>query len=242
MSDESTGTAGSPDAGTVATLNHFGVYRFTPEFWGLEGDRRAAVYADLVGSVAAAVGRAHPYQLTPLESDADVMLWTVTAVADGDVPRAFFGGLSRAISPFRRYLQPRDSLWGFTRPSQYSRAKSAQEVDPLTPERSPYLVMYPFTKTSDWYLLGGDIRQTMMNEHIRIGKQYREISQLLLYSAGLQDQEFVVVYETDDLALFSSLVKELRETEARRFTKRDTPVHTGLWCPPDAIESVWAGC
>ncbi len=42
--------------------------------------------------------------------------------------------------------------------------------------------MYPFVKTDDWYLMSRDARQGMMNEHIRIGKQYREISQLLLYS------------------------------------------------------------
>jgi chlorite dismutase len=49
----------------------------------------------------------------------------------------------------------------------------------------------------------------MMNEYIRIGKQYAEIGQLLLYSFGLQDQEFVVVYEMDNLTLFSQLVHEL---------------------------------
>jgi chlorite dismutase len=74
----------------------------------------------------------------------------------------------------------------------------------------------------------------MMNEHIRIGKQYREITQLLLYSFGLQDQEFVVVYETDDLSLFSKLVYDLRATEARRYTKADTPLHTGVLVTGDA--------
>lgn len=225
----------------TATLNHFGVYRFGPEFWSLDGDRRAGVFSDLVSSLRTAVGTVHPYQLTPLESDADVLFWSATAHEGPDTATRFFTALGRGLSPFRRFIEPRDSLWGFTRSSQYSRARSAQEVDPLVRERSPYLVMYPFTKTSEWYLLGGDTRQGMMNEHIRIGKQYREITQLLLYSVGLQDQEFVVVYETDDLAMFSSLVKELRETEARRFTKRDTPVHTGLHCPTDAIESVWGG-
>ena len=73
----------------------------------------------------------------------------------------------------------------------------------------------------------------MMNEHIRIGKQFREITQLLLYSFGLQDQEFVVVYETDDLTLFSRLVYDLRDTEARRYTRSDTPLHTGVWISPD---------
>jgi chlorite dismutase len=67
-----------------------------------------------------------------------------------------------------------------------------------------------------------------MNEHIRIGKQYRDIKQLLLYSFGLQDQEFVVVYETDDMSLFSKLVYDLRDTQARRYTRSDTPLHTGV--------------
>ncbi|MFW6089291.1 MAG: chlorite dismutase family protein [Gemmatimonadota bacterium] len=222
------------------TLNHFGVYGYTPEYWALPAERRAAAYADLVYALED-VATVHPYQLTPLESAADFMLWTVVGATEPIEPRRFFEGLARSLSPFRRYVEPRDSLWGFTRPSQYSRAKSAQEIDPLGAGRAPYLVVYPFTKTVDWYLLGGETRQGMMNEHIRIGKQYREISQLLLYSVGLQDQEFVVVYETDDLMLFSSLVKELRDTQARRYTSRDTPVHTGLLSPPDAAESVWAG-
>ena len=57
---------------------------------------------------------------------------------------------------------------------------------------------------------------------------YEDITQLLLYSTGLQDQEFVVVYETDDLVRFSSLVTELRSTAARPFTERDTPLHTAV--------------
>lgn len=225
-----------------ATLNHFGVYRFTPGFWGLPSDRRSAVYAELISATRAVTAAAHGYQLTPIEADADIMLWSVCEAPDPAVPTRFFTDLARALSPFRTFIEPRDSLWGFTRPSRYSKARSAQEVNPLRPERSPYLIMYPFTKTAEWYLLDADTRQGMMNDHIRIGKQYTEITQLLLYSVGLQDQEFVVVYETDDLAMFSELVGELRETEARRFTKRDTPVHTGLLCPPDAVESVWAGC
>lgn len=225
---------------TKPTLNHFGIFRFTTEFWSLSPERRASAYADLVAGVREAA-TVHPYQLSPLEARADILLWSAVEVDDPNTPKAMFESLARNLSPFRRFLEPRDTLWGFTRPSQYSRAKSAQEVDPLSSERSPYLVMYPFTKTADWYLLGGETRQGMMNEHIRIGKQYREIRQLLLYSTGLQDQEFVVVYETDDLMMFSALVKELRETEARRFTKRDTPVHTGLYSPPDALESAWAG-
>jgi chlorite dismutase len=82
-------------------------------------------------------------------------------------------------------------------------------------------------------------RQGMMNEHIRIGKQYEDISQLLLYSFGLQNQEFVVVYETDDLPRFSDLVNELRDTEGRRYTLRDTPLHTAIHHPAEETLALW---
>jgi chlorite dismutase len=155
------------------------------------------------------------------------------AVSDDSSPGAYFTARACAANRHRDIIEPAHVLWGMTRPSQYSRAKSAQEVDPFADEeRGPYIVMYPFTKTADWYLLGPDTRQGMMNEHIRIGKQYAEIKQLLLYSFGLQDQEFVVVYETADLELFSKLVYDLRDTEARRYTKGDTPLHTGVRVEP----------
>jgi chlorite dismutase len=79
----------------------------------------------------------------------------------------------------------------------------------------------------------------MMNEHIRVGKQYPEITQLLLYSFGLQDQEFVVVYETDDLVQFSDLVNELRSSDARRYTERDTPLYTATYRSPEEAMKLW---
>jgi chlorite dismutase len=80
----------------------------------------------------------------------------------------------------------------------------------------------------------------MMNEHIKIGKQYPEITQLLLYSFGLQDQEFIVVYETEDLGHFSDLVYELRDSEARRYTQRDAPLFTAVYHPAEETLALWA--
>jgi chlorite dismutase len=71
----------------------------------------------------------------------------------------------------------------------------------------------------------------MMNEHMRIGHEYGDVRQVLLYATGIDDQEFVVAYETEDLARFQSLVIDLRATEARRYTLRDTPVLTGIHHP-----------
>jgi chlorite dismutase len=143
------------------------------------------------------------------------------------------------MNPYRAWIEMRSTLWGFTHPSQYSKARSRQEVDPFDNQHKAYLVIYPFAKNADWYLTSRDARQGIMNEHIRIGKQYEDIRQLLLYSFGLQDQEFVVVYETDDLSRFSDLVYELRSTEARRSTLLDTPVHTAIYRPAEEILSLW---
>jgi len=42
----------------------------------------------------------------------------------------------------------------------------------------------------------------------------------------LDDQEFVVAFETDNPADFLDLVQELRETKASSYTLRDTPMFT----------------
>ena len=112
----------------------------------------------------------------------------------------------------------------------YSKAKkSAQVLDPFEMDmRKTYFTIYPFTKTTEWYLKTREERQEMMNEHIRIGKQYAEITQLLLYSFGIQDQEFIVAYEMENLPLFSDLVYELRGSVARLYTLIDTPIITSV--------------
>jgi chlorite dismutase len=160
-------------------------------------------------------------------------------VSDTKDPAVFFEKLAMAMSSYRHLIEQKDLLWGFTRPSQYSKARSKQEIDPFAETHRSYLIIYPFSKTTEWYLMSREARQGMMNEHIRIGKQYEDISQLLLYSFGLQNQEFVVVYETDDLTRFSDLVNELRDTEARRYTLRDTPLHTAVYHLAEETLALW---
>ena len=82
-----------------------------------------------------------------------------------------------------------------------------------------------------------DARQGMMNEHIKIGKQYFDVKQLLVYSFGLQDQEFVVSYEVEELERFSELVNALRSTEGRRHTSLDTPIIVGIHRTPEEFAS-----
>ena len=219
------------------TFNHYALFSFKDAYWSLSADERADFHKNWLAALRASAQKVDLYQGT--EHDVDLIVWSAITVKDNHDAAIFFEKFAKALTPYRHLLEQKDSLWGFTRPSQYSKARSKQEIDPFSDERKPYLIIYPFSKTTEWYLMSREARQGMMNEHIRIGKQYEDISQLLLYSFGLQNQEFVVVYETDDLTRFSDRVNEMRDTEARRYTLRDTPLHTAIYHPAEATLALW---
>lgn len=219
------------------TFNHYGLISFKESYWSLSTSEREKFHGDWLNGLCAAAQKVDIFQAT--ETGIDMIVWCALAADDKQDVARFFERFAAANNPYRLFIDLKDSLWGFTRPSQYSKARSKQEIDPFAATRKPYLVIYPFSKTTEWYLMSREARQGMMNEHIRIGKQYDDISQLLLYSFGLQNQEFVVVYETNDLAHFSDLVNELRDTEARRFTLRDTPLHTAIYRPAEETLKLW---
>lgn len=224
---------------TPTTLNHFAFFSFTEHYHQLDRASRRSFHSELLEGLRAAARNLDIYQVYPIQPGLDILVWSALEVDDPQVPAVFFDRFARATNPYRAYLEPKAAYWGFTRPSQYTKTRSTQEIDPFSQERKPYLVLYPFVKTVDWYLMGREARQGMMNEHIRVGKTYPEITQLLLYSFGLQDQEFIVVYETDNLAQFSDLVYELRSTEARRYTERDTPNFTAIYHSAPETLGLW---
>lgn len=219
------------------TFNHYSLFSFRDAYWSLSADERADFHKNWLVALRAASQKVDIFQGT--EHDVDLIVWSALTVNDNKDAAVFFGKFAKALNPYRRLIEMKNSLWGFTRPSQYSKARSKQEIDPFSDEHRSYLIIYPFSKTTEWYLMSREARQGMMNEHIRIGKQYDDISQLLLYSFGLQNQEFVVVYETDDLTRFSDLVNELRDTEARRYTLLDTPLHTAIYHPSEETLALW---
>jgi chlorite dismutase len=219
------------------TFNHFSLYSFKDAYWSLSSEERAEFHKTWLSALCASAQKVDIFQST--EHDVDLVVWSALTVENNQDAGVFFEKYAKATTPWRHLIENKDSLWGFTRPSQYSKARSKQEIDPFSHERKQYLIIYPFSKTMEWYLMSREARQGMMNEHIRIGKQYDDISQLLLYSFGLQNQEFVVVYETDELARFSDLVNELRDTEARRYTLCDTPLHTAIYHPAEETLALW---
>ena len=219
------------------TLNHYTLLSFKEPYWALSTKEREEFHTGWLSGLCAAAQKVDIFQAA--ETGIDLIVWCVLMADDKNDAAEFFRKYTLANNPYRHLIELKDSLWGFTRPSQYSKARSRQEIDPFAETRKPYLIIYPFSKTTEWYLMSREARQGMMNEHIRIGKSFEDISQLLLYSFGLQNQEFVVVYETDDLAHFSDLVNELRDTEARRFTSRDTPLHMAIYHPAEETLKLW---
>src|SRR5258708_35452806 len=133
------------------------------------------------------------------------------------------------------WISVKESFLGVIQGSQYVKKPTPQEQSLFSGERSRYLVVYPFTKSTDWYLLSKEARQGVMNEHMRVGHDYPTIRQALAYSFGLDSQDFVVAYETDDLAAFGYLVRPLRATESRRSTISDTPILLGIHRSTDEI-------
>lgn len=217
---------------SLRLLSHFQFFQFTDQYWNLPAEKRGDFQKKILADLVNAAVKFDLYQAYPLHADVDIILWSTIQVKENDFVAHYFEKMAVLTNQFREYLHTKKSWWGMTRPSDYARGKSTQEIDPFEDQRNTYLIVYPFSKTASWYKMGRDARQGMMNEHIRIGHQYSEIKQLLLYSTGLQDQEFIVTYETEDLAQFSQLVTDLRSSEARLFTERDTPIFTAIYHPP----------
>lgn len=169
----------------------------------------------------------HSYSTLGLKADAQLLFWQ-----KGGTPESQQDMLAAMMQTgLGQYLELTQIFFGLTRPSVYTKHRTVQEQALDEPDRLRYLIVYPFAKTIEWYLMSREARQGMMNEHMRIGHEYTDVRQLLVYATGLDDQEFVVAYETDDLARHQQLVIDLRATEGRRYTLRDTPIYTAIHRP-----------
>jgi chlorite dismutase len=169
----------------------------------------------------------HTYSMVGLQAGADLLLWSLAPSIDALEEKA----ASVLRSGLGQWMKVNHSFLGIIQPSQYVKKPTPQEQSLFSGQRSRYLIVYPFTKSTDWYLLGREARQGIMNEHMRIGHEFPETRQLLANSFGVDDMDFLVAYETDDLPRFGELVRALRGTDSRKSTVRDTPLLTGIHRP-----------
>jgi chlorite dismutase len=167
----------------------------------------------------------HSYSTIGLRTNVDFMIWRIGYALEPI--QEMTSRLNR--TEMAKYIEPSQSFLSMTKRSMYIDKDNPEHVEDrlhIVPGRSQYLFVYPFVKTREWYSQPGEKRQEMMDEHIRIGSKYRSVKLHTTYSFGLDDQEFVVAFETDYPADFLDLVQELRETKASSYTLRDTPMFT----------------
>ena len=175
------------------------------------------------------------YSTVGIRADTDFVLWRIS-----DSPDRFQAQQS-VINKSRlgAYLHTPHSFLSMTKRSMYidklDPFHTAESRTHIIPGKRKYLFIYPFVKTRDWYLLPLDERQKIMDVHIRVGNKYPSVKLNTTYSFGLDDQDFVVAFESDEPKDFLDLVMELRETQSSKYTQRDTPIFTCVQMPMENV-------
>jgi chlorite dismutase len=207
---------------------HFGFYKLRPSWWQISLDQRRALTQELLDLLRRWDQRLLlvTYSLTGLRADCDLMLWKAADNVD-DLHELGLELMACSITP---HLEMTLAYLSLTKRSVYVREHQheGQEASRLriAPVGAKYLFVYPFVKTREWYSLPGEQRQLMMNEHILIGHKYPRVRINTTYSFGLDDQDFVLAFESDYPGDFLDLVMELRGSRASLYTQRDTPMYT----------------
>lgn len=229
-------TARSPDRQRRQFLN-YSFYRLDPLFRRLPADEQRAAAAEFIGLVRTWESSdemiLRTYSLVGLRADVDFMLWRIA------FDPLCFQSMEAAIrrSPLGAYLLQVHSFLSLQRRSQYvNRIKGAGgEGVELLAGQGTYLFVYPFVKTRSWYRLSPHARQGMMDEHIAASAPFKGVHLNTSYSYGIDDQDFVVAFDSDYPQEFVDLVGRLRYTEASLYTQSDTPMFTCAKAPMDAI-------
>ena len=192
---------------------------------------RAAARAELLAALEPFAERLpvlSAYSTLGTRGDVDFLLWMVSERLED------FQELQAAVldTAMGGHLDTPYSYLAMTKRSQYvDRHEHADGSGEgrrtrVKPTGRRYLFVYPMVKKRAWYRLSHEERQRAMDEHIRIGHEFPRVKINTSYSFGLDDQEFVVAFETDYPADFLDLVEKLRGGEASAYTERETPIFT----------------
>jgi chlorite dismutase len=225
MADE---TQPAPDQYVAYTL-----YRLDPAWRRLPIEERAAhkeAFAEVVEAWAERMGL-RSYSLVGVRPEADLMLWKLTERFE-DL-RELATDLN--ATPLAGWLETPYSYLAATRPSKYFERDPRRPPRRVVPRGAPYLVVYPFVKIRPWYALSMEDRGRAMREHAEVGQRFPTITNHTTYSFGIDDQEFMTAFECEAPSDFLELMMTLRETEASKYTERDTPIFVGEAQPIRAI-------
>jgi chlorite dismutase len=164
------------------------------------------------------------YSLVGVRPETDFFLWQLTERWED------FRDLAADLNatPLAGWLDTPRSYVAATLSSKYFERDSKRPPRRVVPRNAPYLVVYPFVKLRPWYALSLEDRKRAMQEHAEIGSSFRTVTNHTTYSFGIDDQEFMTAFECEEPIDFLHLMMTLRETEASKYTERDTPIYVGV--------------
>jgi len=203
------------------------LYRLHADWRRLPVEERQAGKDAFAEAVADWAGRMElrAYSTVGVRAEVDFFLWKLSERFED------FRELATDLNatPLAPYLETPYSYLAATRPSKYFPEKESQRRAPrrVVPRGAPYLVVYPFVKKREWYSLSLEDRGRAMREHAEVGSRFTTITNHTTYSFGIDDQEFMTAFECESPDDFLELMMTLRETEASRYTERDTPIFVG---------------
>ncbi|WP_230379530.1 hydrogen peroxide-dependent heme synthase [Microbacterium sp. ZXX196] len=172
------------------------------------------------------------YDASAMRADADLMIWL-----HGKVPE----DLQRATRELRRtgllsHLLPTWSGMAVHRDAEFNKAHVPGYLRGEHARR--WLVVYPFVRSYEWYLLDDGERRAMLADHGRKGAAFRGVVANTMASFALGDYEWMLPMESDELTELVDMMRELRYTEARRHVREEVPFYTGRRIPLEEVPEV----
>jgi hydrogen peroxide-dependent heme synthase len=162
------------------------------------------------------------YSTAGLTAGADVVMWWVASTPD-DLQH-LTGAFMR--TRMGRSLEATEIFFGLVRPAEFAKNHLPAFVQGKPPKK--YLCVYPFVRTPEWYLLPAEERGRLLREHGEAGREYPDVLANTTSAFGLGDYEWILAFEADGLERIVQLIRRLRATEARRYTKVEVPFFTGI--------------
>ncbi|GAA2670327.1 hydrogen peroxide-dependent heme synthase [Actinoplanes palleronii] len=161
------------------------------------------------------------YDVSGLRADADILVWWHAENPDD---------LQEAYSLFRRtglgrHLTPVWSQMALHRPAEFN--KSHLPAFLAGEEARPYICVYPFVRSYEWYLLPDAERREMLAEHGKMARGYPDVRANTVASFALGDYEWMLAFEADELHRIVDLMRDLRASGARRHVREEVPFYTG---------------
>jgi hydrogen peroxide-dependent heme synthase len=161
------------------------------------------------------------YDVQGLRADADYMFWWHAPSPDD---------LQEIYARFRRTRlgrasEPVWSVMALHRPAEFNKG----HVPAFLADEEPrnYVSVYPFVRSYEWYLMDPGERRKMLAEHGMMAREYPDVRANTVASFSLNDYEWILAFEADELHRIVDLMRHLRGAEARRHTRVEIPFYTG---------------